>query len=167
MRLSALLLPVVLLLLPACFQSGANLTESGKGKPVVSIAFPETASAGSVERAAITIENPGPGDIDVLVVAFAAVGPMGGQRELPVPLVGPGSRTSDEAVVAVDPEPRATSNDGAVYTFDGLEEGESMTIAFDITIPDIQGVAANSVQVYDGAEVDRAQGVRLETAVGR
>ncbi|MBA3430224.1 MAG: hypothetical protein H0U16_01930, partial [Actinobacteria bacterium] len=116
-------------------------------------------------EAVLTIENPGPGDIDTVAVAFATIAPSPGTREFPVPIVGIGSDGTNPAVVEVSPEPRATSDDGVVYTFEGLAEGGSTSITFTLQMPVRPGVAANSVQVYDGRDIARARGIRLQTTV--
>lgn len=167
----------------------ANVTEAGKGFPQLTISFPETAAPGSVQDAELTITNPGPGDMRTVVVAFAAIGPAQGETELPIPLINFSAGKDNSAIVSVVPEPRAVSRDGVVYTFgpmcpEGgaypadcsgvgsdqavprLVEGDSMVIVFKIRIPSITGTAANSVQVYDGSEIDRARGVRMQTLVG-
>lgn len=152
----------------ACFGGDdPNLAPSGRGLPVVDIAFPEVASAGSLEDAVLTVENPGPGDIRFLSVTFALVGPRQGQREFPVPIVGPGDPDDHPDVEGVSPEPRAVSGDGVVYNFGPLAEGEETTITFSLRLPEETGPAANSVQVGDGQELERARGVRLETMVRR
>jgi hypothetical protein len=71
------------------------------------------------------------------------------------------------SVVTVEPSPNGISDDAVVYTFDGIAEGEDAAYTFEVRAPDEPGVAANSVQVYDGQEVDRASGVRVETTVER
>jgi hypothetical protein len=63
--------------------------------------------------------------------------------------------------------PAGISQDGVLYTFEGLDEGESGTFIFDVKVPEQPGTAANSVQVYDGQELERASGVRVETTVER
>lgn len=154
-------------LLTSCFGSDPRLTDSGKGKPVVSVDFPGQVAPGSVHDAVLEVSNPGPGDMDIVAVAFALVGPSAGQRDFPEALVGLGSDGRNRAVQDVSPQPRGVAEDGVVYTFDGLGEGESMTITFSLEAPQATGPAANSIQVYDGREIDRAAGVRLETLVER
>ena len=161
------LLPAIAasLLLTACFGPDPNLTETGKGKPVLDVEFPAEVSPGSVETATLTVENPGPGRIDVVTVAFAGVGVPAASGPLPVDLV-PITTTSDNpAVRSVEPEPREVSGDGVVYYFGALEEGGVMEIAFELVMPDEPGPAASSVSVYDGRETDRIRGVRLATTV--
>lgn len=166
-RIRALLLALALGVAGTACGSDAGLTESGKGYPELSITFPETAKVSAEAEAVLTIENPGPGDIDTLAVAFATIAPSPGTRELPLPIVGIGSGKANPAIVAVDPEPRAISQDGVVYTFDGLEEGASTDITFTLKMPVRPGIAANSVQVYDGRDIERARGIRLQTTVER
>jgi hypothetical protein len=184
-RLLALLLTIGAT--AACTGEDPNLTASGKGKPVVTVAFPENAAPGDTAEAAVTISDPGPGDMRTIVVAFATVGPLAGQSELPTPIVGFGSE-GGSSVLSIEPEPNAVSEDGVVYTFgplcpDGgeypddcpelegdpiprLAAGDSITITFLLRVPLQTGTAANSIQVYEGGEIDRAGGVRLETLVG-
>lgn len=141
------------------------MTESGKGYPELSVAFPSSAKASSSADAVLTIENPGPGDIDTVAVAFATIAPSPGTREFPVPIVGIGRDGTNPAVLEVSPEPRAVSEDGVVYTFEGLAEGDTTDITFTLRMPARPGVAANSVQVYDGRDIARARGIRLQTTV--
>jgi len=158
---------VLLLLFAGCFGGGENLTDSGKGKPTITADFPATVEAGSTNTLEVEVENPGPGDIPTLVIAFSLVGPSSGQSELPTPLVRLGADGESDAIVDIEPSPRATSQDGVVFTFEGLPEGESASYSFQVKAPVAPGVAANSVQVYDGQEIDRAAGVRVETTVER
>jgi hypothetical protein len=157
------------LLLSACLGPDPNLTESGEGKPEISVEFPDEVPAGSTQEAIITVTNPGPGEINVLAIAFARLG----DPKLPQPIVDVAPRDRS-AVLEIDPEPRAVSNDGVVYAFgtsEGevvepiLREGESLEITFRLSMPASPGPAGNSVQAYDGEDVDRARGVRLETEI--
>lgn len=166
MRRFALLCAAVALL-PGCFGPDPNVTETGKGRPIVSVGFAAQSAAGSVSTATVRVRNPGPGDMARIVVAFAYVGPAAGGEELPTPIVGPALRRKLSAVVKVHPEPRARSRDRVVYVFDGLAEGESAILHFDLRVPDEPGIAANSVTVYDGDDPERAAGGRLETLVRR
>jgi hypothetical protein len=156
---------LALALLPACFGPDPNLTESGKGKPLVTVEFPASASAGSVQTATLTVENPGPGDMGSVVVAFASVGVPAASGPLPGELVPVTTTAENPAITAVTPEPDNVSDDGVVYVFGGLEEGARMEISFSIRVPAERGPAANSVSVYAGEEADRIRGVRLETVV--
>lgn len=156
---------VALALLAGCFGPDPNLTESGKGKPVIDVEFPPAVSPGEVATATLTVENPGPGDIGTIAVAFTTVGVAGASGPLPTELV-PITTTPDNPMVArITPEPRDVSADGVVYYFEGIEEGGSVEIAFDIRAPESPGPAANSVSVYAGEEPDRIRGLRLETVV--
>ena len=154
-----------LTLLAGCFGPDPNLTESGKGKPLLTVEFPAQATRGSVETATLTIDNPGPGDMGSVVVAFATVGVAGASGPLPAELVPLATSSDNPAVESVTPEPREVSDDGVVYVFDGLEEGGSLEISFDIRLPDEAGPAANSVSVYAGEDADRVKGLLLQTVV--
>lgn len=156
---------VILSLGTGCFGEDPNLTESGLGRPYVTVEFPETVEPGTTHDARVTIENPGPGDMDSVVVAFLRVGPAQGGEPLPVPLVDAGARGGNPAIVAIEPEPRGTSPDAVVFTFGQLPERESTTITFSLKIPDVTGPAANSVQAYAGEDPSRARGARLETDI--
>lgn len=155
--------------LVACTGRDPNLTQSGKGKPYLTVAFPESAAPGTVHEAVLEITNPGPGDMRTVVVAFAAISPRSGTQEFPAPIVG----IANASVLRVVPEPTSVSPDGVIYTFGPeadlprLKAGGSMTVTFSLKVPVTAGVAANSVQVYDGSDVDRVVGVRMETLVGR
>lgn len=152
----------VLLLLGGCFVPDPGLTDSGKGRPRLTLDFPENAAPGSVATAEIVVSNPGPEDMGSVVVAFSRLG----DPELPPPLVEVASRDGSNAVRAVEPEPVAVSSDQIVYRFAGLDEGAEMTITFEIEVPTQPGSAGNAVLVYDGGDPERARGVRLETEVG-
>jgi hypothetical protein len=154
-----------LLFLVACLGPDPNLTDSGKGLPVLSVDFPATVAAGSTNTATLTVENPGPGDMGSVVVAFAAVGVAAASGPLPVELVPIAADRDNPAVRTVRPRPESVSPDGVVYVFEGLQVGETMPIEFAIVAPDEQGPAANSVSVYDGGETNRIRGLRLETVV--
>jgi hypothetical protein len=153
------------LVLAGCFGPDPNLTETGRGKPVLSVEFPETVAPGAVETATLSVENPGPGDMSSVVVAFASVGVAGASGPLPAELVPITTTSENPAVPGVTPSPRSVSDDGVVYVFDGLEEGATMEIAFRIRVPTEPGPAANSLSVYAGDEADRIRGLRLETTV--
>ncbi len=145
----------------ACTGPDPNLTESGTGKPEVTAEFPEEAAAGDVVTASIRVTNPGPEDMASLVVSFARVG----DPSLPYPIVEPLPNRARAGIRDIRPEPTGESPPDATYTFGPLAEGDSTTIEFDLVIPDRDGLVGNSVQVYDGAEPERARGVRLETEV--
>lgn len=155
---------LMLLLLAGCFGPDPNLTEDGKGKPVIRAEFPARVPPGSVHTATLTVENPGPGDIGTVTVAFAGVGAPAAAG-LPVELVPITTSSDNPAVRSVEPEPRRVSQDGVVYYFSPLPEGESLDIAFEIVVPERPGPAASSVSVYDGNDTERIRGLRLETEV--
>jgi hypothetical protein len=156
-----ILAAVALLIATACTGPDPNVTEDGEGLPVLTLEFPEVIEPGSTNDAVLTIENPGPGDFDSLVVAFSLLG----DPELPAPLVDVSPPGRDGPVVSVAPEPNAIGENGVIYTFDGLPEGETMTITFELRAPAQEGKVGNAVQVYDGSDPNRARGVRLEAEV--
>lgn len=156
---------LALAFLVGCFGPDPNVTESGKGKPALSVEFPASAPRSSLQTATITVENPGPGDMASVVVAFASVGVAGASGPLPTELVPVTTSEDNPVVESVTPEPRDVSDDGVVYVFDGIEEGDSLEISFEIKVPDSPGPAANSVSVYAGEDADRIRGLRLETVV--
>ena len=150
-------------LLVGCYGPDPNLTDDGKGRPVVTLDFPATVEPESVHDAVLTIDNPGPEDMNSIVVAFSRLG----DPALPLPLVEVSAPDEQGPVRSIDPEPQAIGQGGVVYTFEGLPEGESMTITFELQVPRDEGTVGNAVQVYDGADPDRARGVRLEAEVKR
>ncbi len=154
-----------LMLLVACFGPDPNLTDEGKGLPVLTIDFPATVRAGTTNTATVTVENPGPGDMGSVVVAFATVGVAAASGPLPAELVPIAAGRDNPAVRSVNPEPKSVSTDGVIYVFEGLQVGEKMPIEFEIVVPRQPGPAANSVSVYDGADTNRVRGLRLETVV--
>ena len=156
---------VALLLTPACFAGTAELSESGKGLPEVTVEFPTATQPGSLHEAAVEVTNPGPGDISSVVVTFARVGAPAVEG-IPNPIVDPGRGPESGSVVSVDPAPAASSKD-VMYRFGPLSEGESTTITFGIEVPRRPGPAANSLSVYDAGDPGRTGGVRLETVVQR
>ncbi len=162
MRGRLLLCTGALLALAACFPSADNLTEEGESRPEVAIEFPETTTAGATETAALTVTNPGPGDMESLVVAFSRLG----DPSLPPPIVDVTGRNREGAVKNVTPKPTAVSPDGITYTFEGLGEAESVTIEFEVVIPRTDGPAGNAVLVYEGQDPNRDGGARLMTEVG-
>lgn len=140
-----------------------NLTKDGLSKPELTLEFPEETTAGSTQTAELTILNPGPGDMDSLVVAFSRLG----DPKLPAPIVDVSPRDDDGGTVRdVVPEPQAVSPDGVIYTFDGLDEGRELVIRFSLRVPPVSGPAGNAILVYEGSDPERARGVRLETEVG-
>jgi hypothetical protein len=158
---------LLLLLSAGCFGGDANVTETGMGLPVVSAEFPDPVEAGSTHNLEVSVENPGPGDMETVAVAFALIGPKAGDAGFPAPLIGLGVDGESPSIVEVQPSPNGVSADAVVYTFEGIAEGESATYTFRVTVPNEPGIAANSVQVYDGQEIDRAAGIRVETTVER
>ncbi len=152
----------------SCAASGSGLSESGKGLPQVTVEFPPSAPRGSVQPAVLEVINSGPGDIGTLIVAFTRAG----DPDLPIPIVDVTGGNAPGDVRSVHPNPAGVSEDGVVYHFNRasaqepfLSEGGSATITFDLAVPKRPGPAANAVQVYDGSEIGRAAGVRLETEV--
>lgn len=140
-----------------------NLTEDGLSKPEPTLEFPAETTAGSTVTAELTVLNPGPGDMESLVVAFSRLG----DPKLPAPIVDVSPRKDNDGVVRdVVPEPNAVSPDGVIYTFDGLDEGRELVIRFTLRIPSVTGPAGNAILVYEGSDPERAKGVRLETEVG-
>ncbi len=150
-------------LLGGCFGPDPNVTDDGKGLPVLTLDFPAVVEPSSVATAVLTIENPGPEDMDSIVVAFSRLG----DPELQLPLVEVSAPDEDGPVRSIDPEPRAVGQGGVIFTFGGIAEGEEMTITFELATPSEEGKVGNAVQVYDGTDPDRARGVRLEAQVQR
>ena len=154
-----------LVALASCFMgSQGDLTETGKGKPHVDIEFPAQAQPGSVQEAVVQITNPGPGDIATVAVAFSNVGAVDGQS-LPDPIVVPASGRNNPSIVSVDPEPTSVNRGEPIFFFGNLDEGESTEIVFELRVPDVAGLAANSVQVYAAEEPPRGAGTLLRTEV--
>lgn len=135
------------------------------GDPFIAVDFPATVEPGGEADAIFTISNPGPQDIDSLIIAFARVGPSPGSYELPNPIVDPGQDEMNPNIVAIDPDPIATSPDAVLFRFEGLAEGEEMTITFTFRIPDVAGEVANSVTAYAADDPSRAQGIRVSAQV--
>lgn len=149
-------------LLVGCYGPDPNLTDEGKGLPVLTLDFPEEVKPESVHEAVLTVDNPGPEDMDSIVVAFSRLG----DPALPLPLVEV-SGNAQSPVRSVDPEPQAVGQGGVLFIFEGLPEGETMTITFELRVPNHEGTVGNAVQVYDGSDTNRARGVRLEAEVTR
>ncbi len=147
--------------LGACYRPNPNVTETGKGKPQMTIEFPAESTSGSRETAAISVTNPGPGDMPSVVVAFSRIG----DPSLPEPIVDSAIGGTNPAIVSIDPDPDVIAPDAVTYRFAGLPEGESMTISFTFQLPKGRGEVGNAVQVYDGAEPERATGGRLSTTL--
>lgn len=153
-------LALVALLAGACVgEPDPNLTESGKGKPEVTALMPNEAEPGSTVTAAVRIANPGPGDMESVVVAFSRIG----DSELPEPIVDVGTGGQTDGVKSVNPEPVAVSPDGVSYRFGPLPEGQALEIRFELVLPDVKGEVGNAILVYDGAEPERAKGTRVST----
>lgn len=158
----------ILLMFTGCFGDARETTETGKGFPRLSVEIPDSVELGSEIEATLIVDNPGPGDMDGVVVAFAPIGPSQGETELPTQLIGFSTEEGENpSVLSVDPEPQGVGQGGVVYRFGPLVEGESTEITFLLKAPVVPGTAANSVQVYDSADVARARGVRLQTLVER
>ena len=156
-----LLIVAVLLGLIVFNRLQASDEGAGSQDPVVSIDFPATAEAGSVETAVIEVTNPGASEIASLFVSFSSVAAPGG--ELPTPIVTGGPR-KDSAVVSVEPRPTAVG-EGVRFGFGALGPGDTRTIRFELRLPVTTGVAANSVAVYDGEIPERATGGSIEVTV--
>jgi hypothetical protein len=146
----------------ACY-GASNVTESGKGKPTLAVDFPANVSAGATEDLVLDISNPGPGDMDSVFVAFTYVGVQG--SGLGNPLIPFGTGGENPAFASISPEPDSVSEDGSVYRFPGLAEGSSTTITFSVVVPRTRGSASNSVQVYDGSDLERGAGKAVTTTV--
>lgn len=154
---------LLLVLLTAC--SGGNPTVA-RGLPQVAIEFPQEVRRDSLQTALLRVTNPGPEEMRSLFVSFTLVG-VARQEDVPRPLVPPGFKHKNPAIVRIEPKPRSVSLDGWVYRFPGLPVGESATLRFAIKTPVEPGVAANAVTVYDGSDVSRARGVSLQTTIRR
>ena len=125
-------------------------------KPNVTASFPSTAEPGATVTVTLTVSNPGP-QMESVVVAFSRIG----DPELPDPIVDAGTGGQAEAVAGVTPDPEAVSPDGVIYRFEGLAEGDSMEIAFELVLPKASGEVGNAILVSDGSVPQRAKGVRL------
>ena len=165
-RAVAILGCLAALVATACFGPDPNLTESGKGKPRVTVEFPAEVQRSSVNTAVVEVTNPGPGDMAGFSIEFSLVG-LGGTQGVPTPLVASGSQEKSPSIDGVDPEPNAVSLEGVRFFFGALEEGGSTTVRFEIVAPDEPGTAANAVIVADTEEAERSRGVRLVTEVTR
>jgi hypothetical protein len=156
---------MLLALLTACFGADGTVTPSGKGYPQPSIRFPQTVSPGSLHRAVLTIANPGPSDLDSLLVVFSRLGRVPDEPVVPTSIVDAGFKGHNPSVVSVRPHPVSVSQDGLVYRFKGLKEGSTAVVRFTLRMPSKSGVAANAVIVSDGRDLDRSRGLPLETTV--
>jgi hypothetical protein len=157
---------VVVLVVLVVYIANRDVPEGVAGRPEVSVEFPATSEPGSVQTATFTIRNPGPNEMQSIFLSFARVGPAEGGGQLPLPIVDAGAQHENLAIVSISPEPDATSIEGVVFRFGGLAVGETMTVTFELMVPDTIGPAANSVTAYPGEEPERAKGVRLDTQVG-
>lgn len=155
---------VIALIATACLGVDTNVTESGKGVPEVTLDFPRSVDTGSTSTLRVSVANPGPGDIDSLFIAFAAVG-IGGRQGNALPLVVPTRRGTSRSVAAVQPDPVAVGGGGVIFRFGPLDVDESADFNFEIVAPEEPGTYANSVQAYDGLDTERISGVALETEV--
>lgn len=151
---------LTLLALAACYPN-LPASDEERGRPALSLDFPSSTAPGSVETADLTVTNPGPEPMSSIVVAFSRLG----DPSLPAPIVDVAPPKGEGAVKNVTPEPTGSS-EGIIFTFDGLKDGESTTISFDLVMPVEDGPAGNAILVYDGQDTERARGVRLETEVG-
>jgi hypothetical protein len=159
-------LAVAVLLGLALVVASREVPEGLAGRPEISVEFPATSDPGSVQTATFTIRNPGPNEMQSVFLVFARVGPAEGGGEIPIPIVDPGAKHVNPAIVSISPEPEASSIDAIVFRFGSLGVGETMTVSFDLRMPDATGPAANSVTAYPGEDPERAKGVRLDTEVG-
>jgi hypothetical protein len=143
--------------------------EAGPGQPQLELSFPAQVRSSAVATAILRVTNPGPEEIDSLVVSFSLVGSAGGT--VSEPLVASGARKRSPSIEDVRPDPGGVSLDGVVFRFAGrssspvLAAGEEIALEFDIQVPRRPGLSASSVQVYAGENPERAQGARLETEV--
>lgn len=151
-----MLIRCALLALCLCFVVGACYEPPPVTKPEVTADFPATAEARDTVAVTLSVSNPGP-EMESVVVAFSRIG----DPELPEPIVDAGTGGRSEGVAEVTPDPVAVSPDGVIYRFEGLGEGESMEITFDLVMPNGSGEVGNAVLVSDGAVPQRAKGVRL------
>lgn len=167
-----LALVVAALSLAACFGPDPNLTEGGLAKPFVTADFPATIEAGETAELTLTVENPGPGDMNSFTVAFGAVAQGGGEgnaRPLVVPAPAPERLGGEQEISAsfgtIEPRPLTVGEGGALFRFGPLPEEESASVTFEIIAPDDPGSYANSLQAYDSQVIDRIDAVKLETEV--
>lgn len=161
------LVPLLLVLFGfgALAVSQLRSSEEGIGdqKPVVTVDFPATAEAGSVQTAVVHVENPAASDIESLFVSFSALAAPGGE-DFPTPIVTGRVPGAESAVVDIEPA-ALVREEGVRFGFGLLESGASKTIRFDLRMPEITGAAANSVAVYDGTVPERSAGASIEVTV--
>ena len=161
-RLMPLLIVVVVLGFIVFSRLRASDEGAGAQKPVVSIAFPTTADAGSVETAVIEVTNPAASEIGSLFVSFSSVAAAGG--DLPTPIVTAAPR-KDSPVLSIEPRPTAVGGGRVRFGFGPLGPGDTRTIRFELRLPETTGPAANSVAVYDGEIPERGTGGSIEVTV--
>lgn len=142
----------------------ARITRGATDDPILTIDFPASAAPGSVQQAVLEVHNPASEEIEDLWLSFSLVGVAGGSG-VPQPLVGPAAPGGGRGVLDIDPRPRTTA-EGVRFGFGPLEPGATMTIEFDLRMPERTGPAGNAVLAYDGANPERAQGEALETTLG-
>jgi len=150
---------LAVLLAGAVYIATRDVPVGSEGRPVISVEFPAASEPGSVQTATFTITNPGPGRMNSVFLSFARVG-------IDPPIVEVGVQHENPNIVSIDPEPEAISLEAVVFRFAGLDEGDTMTVSFDLKIPEERGIVANSVTAYPGEDPQRAKGVRLQTEVG-
>ena len=160
------------LLLAACFGPDPSLTEGGLAKPQLTVDLPAEAAAGSSEQLVVEIDNPGPGDMSAFTVAFANVA-VGGTAGSVQPLLRPApppKQLGDEQPVspsigAIEPDPLTVGEGGLVFGFGPLPEEKSVSVSFEIVLPDDPGTYANSVQAYDSQVLDRIDAQKLQVEI--
>ena len=161
------LLPLLIVILVfgglAVTQLRTSEEGAGEQKPVVSVDFPATAEAGSIQTAVVNVQNPAASDIESLFVSFSALAVAGGE-DFPTPIVGGALTGKDSAVIDVQPEPVA-EGEGVRFGFGPLEAGETTTIRFELRMPETTGPAANSIAVYDGTIPERSSGDSIEVTL--
>ncbi|MDQ4143219.1 MAG: hypothetical protein M3198_05620 [Actinomycetota bacterium] len=135
----------------------------GEQKPVVTIASPTTAEAGSVQTVSVTVQNPAASDIESLFVSFSALAVAGGE-DFPTPIVAGRIAGVSSPIVDIEPKPVA-QGEGVRFGFGPLEAGQTTTIRFELRMPEATGPAANSVAVYDGTLPERASGASIEITI--
>lgn len=155
---------VVSILCVACFPPDTELTDAGRGLPDLTAEIEPVLEPGSTTQLSVIITNPGPGDMTSVIVSFSRVG-ASAQEELPQPLVDVGVQKESDSIIGSDPEPESISLDAMTYKFAGLREGESVTIVFELKVPKQQGAYANALVAYDGVDVERARGIRINATV--
>lgn len=101
----AFLAGCALLLLVGCAGPDPNLTDTGAGKPKLTVDFPQSAAPGDVVTASVEVTNPGPRDMDSIVVSFVRVG----DPSLPEPIVEPRKGRVQSGIEDIRPEPRGQS----------------------------------------------------------